>query len=165
MRRSTRSCRLSVRIGCAASLSCSSRSTRIPLTALSGPLAELGEEADNLAHQRAAGCRRIIAIGDAFVYLAERRIGRNPADHRLDLHFLRDGQRPHLDQLAGLRPDDRGAEDRAVLGRDDLDVADGLALGLGAVVLVVGPTQHVDLARRLLGLGLDEARRGRARDR
>ncbi len=44
-------------------------------------------------------------------------------------------QRPHADHLAGIGADDRGAEDLALQVHHQLDVARGLALGLGAVVL------------------------------
>ena len=67
--------------------------------------------------------------------------------------------------------DDGGAEDPALAVGDDLDVAAGLALGLGAVVLVERPAQHPDApcgaARLVLGeadmgeLGVGE---GHARD-
>ena len=50
-------------------------------------------------------------------------------------------------------PDDRCAEDAAVCGGDDLYMAFGLPLGLGAVVLAVGPAQHIDLAGCLHGFG------------
>ena len=108
-----------------------------------------------------AGRRRIIAVGNAFVYLT-RASGKGEIQSvmALMLQLLRDREGPHLDELARLRPHDGGAEDATTLGRHDLDVADGLALGLGPIVLVIGPAQHVNLASRLRGLGLRQADTG-----
>ncbi len=66
--------------------------------------------------------------------------------HGLDVHALGYGERPHLDQLAGVGADDARADDLARRRRDDLGVTQSGALGLGPVVLVHRPAQHADAA-------------------
>src|SRR3954471_4332312 len=103
--------------------------------------AEPGQEADQLPGARAEqpGCEE--AARGALADLAERRIGGNHPGERLDVQPLADRQYPDLDQLAGLRPKDRGTEDPAGFGRHRLQQAVGLALRLSAVVLLIGPAQ------------------------
>src|SRR5262245_14142659 len=102
-------------------------------------LSELAQPANDLAHQGVSGRRRIITVGDTLVYLAKRGIGRNPLRHGLDIEPLGHRKRPHLDQLAGMLPDDAGTDDAALGVGHDLDEALGRPLGVGAVILVVGP--------------------------
>src|SRR5262249_19533971 len=55
-------------------------------------------------------------------------------------------QGPRGDQLAGTGADDGGAQDAPARVGYHLDMAHGFALGLGAVVLVIGPAQYPHLA-------------------
>ena len=57
----------------------------------------------------------------------------------------------------GMRAHNGGAENAAILRGDDLDVAVRLALGLRAVVLVIGPAQHADRLVALARLRFGQA--------
>ena len=61
------------------------------------------------------------------------------------------------------RADDGGAEDQSLGGGHDLDMAADFALGLGAVVVVVGPAQHADGAVALARLRVGQADMGEFR--
>ncbi len=111
-------------------------------------LAEPCQQIDDLAQDGVRGRLDVVAKGGAAADLAQGRIGRNPLRHGLDIQALREGQGPHLDELAGLGADDARAQDAPFAVGDDLDVAAGDVLRLGAVVLVVGPTQDVDRRMR-----------------
>ena len=56
------------------------------------PSAEFRKPTDHLANGGVARRRRVLAVGDPLVDLGQRRIGRDPVHHSLDLHFLRDSQ-------------------------------------------------------------------------
>ena len=76
---------------------------------------------------------------------------------RANIQPLRDRQRPGGDQFAGLRADDGGAENSAFLVGDDLDVTVRLALGLGAVIIVIRPAQDADFDAALARLRLGQS--------
>src|SRR5262249_53173501 len=117
---------------------------------------ELAQPANDPAHQGIRSRRRIIAIGDTLVDLAKRRIGRNPLRHGLDSKPLRHRKRPHLDQLAGVLANDAGAEDAPLGVGHNLNEALGHALGVGAVVLMVGPAVDAHAPATLSGRILAE---------
>src|SRR5579884_3632886 len=111
-------------------------------------LSEAGEDADEAARagrEQPGGVKR---AGGALAGLAAGRVGHDQVGERLDLEVLRDRQRPWLDQVAGVGPQDRGAEDAAVARRHDLDLPLRLAFRLGAVVVREGPAQHPDAVAR-----------------
>ena len=74
-----------------------------------------------------------------------------------------DGQRPGGDLLAGRGADDGCAEDQALGVGHHLDMAADFALGLGAVVVMVGPAQHADGAVALARLHIGQADMGELR--
>src|SRR5262249_40103735 len=80
-----------------------------------------------------------------------------------DVEPLADRQGPGGDQLAGRRADDGGAQNAPAAVGYDLDMADDFALGLGPVVLVIGPAQHLDGNAAPTRLRLREADMGEFR--
>src|SRR5215510_2635523 len=136
-----------------------SRGTTLSRSSHAG-LSELAQPANDLAHQGVSGRRRIITVGDTLVYLAKRRIGRNPLRHGLDIEPLGHRKRPHLDQLASMLANHAGAEDAALGVGHDLDEAFGRALGVGAIVLVVGPAVDAHAPAALFGRILAEPHLG-----
>ena len=72
-----------------------------------------------------------------------------------DIEPLRDRQSPHRDQFSGLRADDGRAQDLTLRAGDDLYMTMRFALGLGAVIVMIGPAQdaELELARARLRLG------------
>src|SRR5260370_41294521 len=104
------------------------------------------EQADKPPRALAEKLGREEAAGSALVDLAQRRIGRNNGGERADLEASADRERPGLDQLAGMRAQDRGAENAAVVPGQHLDETVGRALGLGTVVLMVRPAQDREVA-------------------
>src|SRR5262245_38460621 len=132
-----------------------SRGTTLSRSSHAG-LSELAQPANDLAHQGVSGRRRIITVGDTLVYLARRRIGRNHLRHGLDIEHLGHRKRPHLDQLASMLANHAGAEDAALGVGHDLDEAFGRALGVGAIVLVVGPAVDAHAPAALFGRILAE---------
>ena len=96
--------------------------------------------------------------------LADLRIGRI-GHHQLgkspDVEAVVDGECPGADLLAGRGADDGCAEDQSLRVGHHLDMAARLALGLGAVVVVVGPAQQPDVAVLLARLAPRSGRHGR----
>src|SRR3972149_5719660 len=107
-------------------------------------------------HPGARQTRREKVDGRALVDFRQRRIGQHDAGESPDIEALRDGKRPGRDQFAGLGADNRRTDYFAILLRYDLDVAVGLALGLGAIVVMIGPAQNTDLDAALARLGLGQ---------
>src|SRR5437868_4366647 len=81
---------------------------------------------------------RKIGHGGALSSLGQGRIRYYDTSKGADVQLLADRERPGRDQLAGGRAHDGAAENPAAMVGDRLDVARGRALGLGAVVLMVG---------------------------
>src|ERR1017187_10672406 len=117
--------------------------------------AEDSEPSYDAPHPRARQTWREIVDGRAFADFRQRRIGQHDAGEVADIQASRDRQSPHRDQFSGLRTDDAGAYDLTLPVGDDFNVAVRLALGLSAVVVVIGPAQNtnLELARARLGLG------------
>src|SRR5271165_2971513 len=103
---------------------------------------ELRKEPYNPASARRKQCRRVESGGSALARLAPRWIGDDQIGERADLKLLRYRQPPRHDQITGAGTEDRGAEDAAILPRDNLRQPDGVALGMGAVVLCKRPGHH-----------------------
>src|SRR5262249_38730845 len=108
--------------------------------------AEAAQEADDAPHPRVGQTRGEIGKRRAFSNLGARRIRHHDTSERANVEALGDGQGPCGDQLAGTGADDGGAQDAPARVGYHLDMAHGFALGLGAVVLVIGPAQHPHLA-------------------
>src|SRR5689334_9962642 len=140
-----------------ATVSARSRAERLPtyrvneergaiVDILSRSSAEMGEKphdppralAEELGHEETAS--------GPLARLAQGGIGRDHAGDGRKVDTGGDGQAPALNELARMRAEDGGAEHAPVLARQDLDEAVRLALGLGAVVLVKGPAQHLHVA-------------------
>ena len=92
-----------------------------------------------------------------FTHLGIGRVGDDEAGKGPDIQLLADGQCPGGDAFAGTGADDRHAEDLAGAVGDDLDVAVGRMLHLGAVVLAIGPAQDADDTALHPGLLLEKA--------
>src|SRR5262249_26959848 len=75
-------------------------------------------------------------VGDTAIDLRERRICVDDAGQLFRVHSLRDGEHVFGDQLAGVRADDRCAEQPSARIGDDLREALGLAFGARAVDVV-----------------------------
>ena len=69
---------------------------------------------------------------------------------------MRNRQRPHRNQFAGLRADNRHAHNLTFCRGDDFYMAMRFTLGLGAIVVVIGPSQNAHLEAALARLGLAE---------
>src|SRR5215203_5793583 len=95
-------------------------------------------------HPRTRQTGSEIGKGSTLSNLRKRRIRHYHTSNPANIGPLCDCEHPDRNQLPGRRPDDRGAEDAAVLARDDLDMAAGLAFGLSAVILLIRPAQHPD---------------------
>src|SRR3954464_6649871 len=120
-------------------------------------LAESTEKVYQTAQPWIVQGRRKIADCRAFADFRQSRIRDHNSGHRADVEAARERERPCGDQFAGLRPDDTCAQNAAVFGGNDLDVALGRALSLGAVVFVVRPAQHADFLVALAGLRFGQA--------
>src|SRR4051812_14718880 len=107
-------------------------------------LAESAEKVYQTAQPWTVQTRRKIANCRALADFRQSRIWDHNSGHRADVEAPRERERPCGDQFAGLRADDTCPQNAAVFGGDDLDVAVGRALGLGAVVFMVRPAQHAD---------------------
>src|SRR5215831_7978580 len=117
--------------------------------------AEAAQPSDDAPHPNVGqtGCE--IGNRRAFSNLGQGGIRHYDTGKRTDRQAPADRQRPGGDQLAGARAYDGGAEDLAPPIGHDLDMPHRLALGLGTVVLVIGPPQQADgeTARSRLRLG------------
>src|ERR1039458_8028075 len=116
--------------------------------------AEDSQPSDDAPHPRARQTRREIVDGRAFADFRQRRIGQNDAGKASDVQPLRDRQSPHGDQFSGLSADDGGPYDLTFAVGDDLNMTVRLALGLGAIVVMIGPAQNSNLDAALAGLRL-----------
>src|SRR6266566_7827463 len=102
------------------------------------PSAEAREQPHQAARARREQGRRVEIAGGALAGLAAGRVGHDEIGEGAELELLRDRQRPGQDQIAGRRTEDRRTEDTAVAASDDLNLAGGVALGLGAVIVGEG---------------------------
>ena len=82
--------------------------SRLPMIAST----ENSQPGDDAPHPRARQTWRETVDGCAFSDFRQRRIRQHDAGQCADIEPLRDRQRPHRDQFAGLRADDGGAQDR-----------------------------------------------------
>src|ERR1043165_2143117 len=103
------------------------------------------EPADDAPPPRAGQTGREEVDRGAFPDLRQRRIRQDHPGQRPDIQSLRDRQRPCRDQLSRLRAHDGRAKDDTFRRSDDLYMTMHLALGLGAVIVVIGPAQHTKL--------------------
>src|SRR5262249_45905911 len=118
--------------------------------------AQASQQRDDAPHPRVRGAGSEIGGRGALANLGKRRIGQHDLGKGPQVEPALHGKRPGRDQLAGLCAHDGRAENAAARVGDDLDVAAPLALGLAAVVLVIGPAQYPDRAA-LARLGLGRA--------
>src|SRR5215471_18957388 len=95
-------------------------------------------------HKRTRQTAAEIRDCGTFAYFGQCRVGHHHFGESPDIEALSDRQGPGYDQLARVSAHDGGPENAPASRRDHLDVTAGLALRLGAVVLVVGPAQHAD---------------------
>src|SRR4051812_50078914 len=107
-------------------------------------LAESAEKVYQTAQPWTVQTRRKIADCRALADFRQSRIRDHNSGHRADVKAARERERPCGDQFAGLRADDTGAQNAAVFGGDDLDVALGRALGLGAAAFMLRPARHAE---------------------
>src|SRR5690349_13670443 len=107
-------------------------SLRISARFMRSPYRKPRQETHQFARVRPEQRFGEITAGRALACLTERRIGRHETGKRRNLETLRDGETPRLDQLAGIGPDDRRAEDAAVAINDSLHQTVMHTLGAGA---------------------------------
>src|SRR5580704_19144834 len=89
---------------------------------LTGCSSETAQPGYDAPHKRARQTAGEIGDGGALADFGESRIRHHHTGEGPDVEALGDRQRPGRDQLARVRPDDGGAENPSVGGRDDLDV-------------------------------------------
>ena len=128
---------------------------------------EDSQPSNDAPHPGPRQTRREIVDGCAFSDFRQRRIGQHDAGEGADVQLLRDRQGPYRDQFSGLHADDTGAQDSTFCRGDDFNVTVRFALGLRAVVVVIGPAQNSrrELARTRLRLGQSGLRQFRFGDR
>src|SRR5579863_4922739 len=111
---------------------------------IAGRSAEAGEKAHERPRARREEARREEGAGRPLAGFAAGRIGHDEIGERACLQPARDRQGPGKDQIAGIRPENRGAENAAAAPQHELHHASGRALALRAVVLGERPALDDD---------------------
>src|SRR3954464_5361317 len=101
-------------------------------------LSEATQERDDAPQRRPGQTGRKIADCRPFSNFRQSGIGQDQLADGADVEALLNGERPHGDELAGMRPHDSGAENDPFVRSDHLDVSARVTLRLSPVVVVKG---------------------------